>query len=245
MAYYELIANEKIAGIIWNQNLKLIPNSPKVLKDGSLSSDKSQKTTHELYYDEIMRIYGDLEQAPIKILECYNELLVKRDFLEIRYITKSEFQKQNILKYVEEKSKTLSEYKANFFKNGFEDTFKKCCPSFSMNCNTMCQFYKECLSYETEKEILSPTITVKKVWIDNESGHKNIKIDFYGNNRYFEVIGNEVKEYTFKDLKTFEKEYELDNTFNKNLKKILDKEIKRGDGNDKKRDIEGTGKCAG
>jgi len=47
------ITGDYVAGVIYNQLRKSVPQAPRVLKSGKLSQDKSQNTTYELYVDEL------------------------------------------------------------------------------------------------------------------------------------------------------------------------------------------------
>jgi hypothetical protein len=46
---------KNVAGVLYNSLVKDLPAEPRILKDGSLSKDVSQKTTYDLYMSEINR----------------------------------------------------------------------------------------------------------------------------------------------------------------------------------------------
>ena len=81
----------KIEGFIYNIILKDFPVSPKVLKSGQLSKDKSQKTTKEMYLDAIrlnklnIDDYADflqfLDEQP---KEFFRRIKVERNISEMR-----------------------------------------------------------------------------------------------------------------------------------------------------------------
>lgn len=59
-----------IEGVLYTQFLKDVPKQPRVLKNGSLSVDKRQKTTHDLYREELLERYpdGDFPQKYVEML---------------------------------------------------------------------------------------------------------------------------------------------------------------------------------
>lgn len=64
----------RIHGFIYLQLTKDIPKPPKRLKNGALSTDKKQKTTHQLYKAEILKDFGSVQKAPNKMIETLNSL---------------------------------------------------------------------------------------------------------------------------------------------------------------------------
>lgn len=59
---YKNIELEKVYGFIYNIILKDFPVSPKQLKSGGLSKDKSQKTTYAKYLEEIRRLQLPIDE---------------------------------------------------------------------------------------------------------------------------------------------------------------------------------------
>jgi hypothetical protein len=51
----------EVRGVIYNELRKKVPHRPKVLKNGSLSTDKSQETTHAIYLETIIDEGLDIE----------------------------------------------------------------------------------------------------------------------------------------------------------------------------------------
>ncbi len=224
LTFFEKKTGQNVSGVLWNQNRKAIEKTPKILNNGKLSTDKNQSTSAKLYEQAIIEIYGSLDNAPDNILETLNHLMVKKDFLEYEFITKNEFQKENTFNYIKQKTLELNKYKKIFFEDGFEKTFKACCPSFTRNCKSMCSYYKECTAYEQNKENIKVNFKVIKKWTDKDTGLLNIKIDYYGKNRFFTAVDTGIKEYIFKDFVNFEKEF-IESVIKGKLKKLLNREL--------------------
>lgn len=68
-----------IRGFVYLQLTKEKVKEPRRLKDGTLSTDKKQKTTASKYRDAILQDYGDVRKAPAKIVDMLNHLLEQED----------------------------------------------------------------------------------------------------------------------------------------------------------------------
>ena len=78
-----------IQGFIYHQFRKAYPRHPKVLTNGKISTDKSQNTSHRLYREALINMYGAVEKAPIQNRKYLNfqaeiesadrDLYIKRD----------------------------------------------------------------------------------------------------------------------------------------------------------------------
>lgn len=69
------IYRKPVMGFIYTQLLKAVPKEPRVLKNGSLSTDKSQRTTHAMYRAEAVRICGpDSSRWPEEVRTLCNVL---------------------------------------------------------------------------------------------------------------------------------------------------------------------------
>lgn len=67
----------EIAGGILVEFRKDIPNDPRILKNGSLSTAKNQKTTHGLYRQAIIDHFGTIDDATSAHRACLNDLASK------------------------------------------------------------------------------------------------------------------------------------------------------------------------
>lgn len=63
-----------LQGAIFEQHRKDLPNPPRVLKNGSLSAAKNQKTTHRLYRKALIDTYGDVASSPSANIDLLNHL---------------------------------------------------------------------------------------------------------------------------------------------------------------------------
>ncbi len=84
-----------ISGVIYQQHKKKIPNEPKVLSTGKLSTDKSQSTTHFLYRQALVNLYGKVDKAPNAHIDTLNEFAMKESedhdaFIRRDWITRND-----------------------------------------------------------------------------------------------------------------------------------------------------------
>jgi hypothetical protein len=71
------IYDDPIAGAILHEFRKDLPVEPKILGTGKLSSAKHQKTSHGLYRDALIKLYGSVDKAPKANIECLNDLCIR------------------------------------------------------------------------------------------------------------------------------------------------------------------------
>jgi len=64
----------RIEGFIYLQLTKDVAKPPRRLKNGTLSVEKKQKTTYQLFRAEVLKDYGEVAKAPGKIIEMLNHL---------------------------------------------------------------------------------------------------------------------------------------------------------------------------
>lgn len=64
----------KVAGVIYQQHRKDIPEEPKVLSTGKLSCNKQMLTTHRLYRRALINMYGEVKYAPKENVDFLNYL---------------------------------------------------------------------------------------------------------------------------------------------------------------------------
>lgn len=63
-----------VQGIIYQQHRKELPQAPKILRAGKISSDKSQKVTRRAYREALLNIYGNVQKAPKVNIDMLNHL---------------------------------------------------------------------------------------------------------------------------------------------------------------------------
>lgn len=68
-----------INGVIYQQHRKQAPESPLVKTDGTLSTNKQMVTSHALYRDALIKLYGDIRKAPPLNIGFLNDLAKQED----------------------------------------------------------------------------------------------------------------------------------------------------------------------
>lgn len=71
------IFNKPIAGGILHEFRKELPNVPKLLSTGRISHAQNQKTTHGLYKQALIDLYGTVDKAPNTNSKCLNDLAMR------------------------------------------------------------------------------------------------------------------------------------------------------------------------
>jgi len=68
-----------IAGGILHEFRKAIPNQPKFLSSGKLSTSKTQGTTHGLYREAMINLFGSVDKAPRANITCLNDMAMQEN----------------------------------------------------------------------------------------------------------------------------------------------------------------------
>jgi hypothetical protein len=82
----ELYYKRPVEGIVFLQLKKKLVEDPRILKNGDISSDKSQSTNYYRYLELLKMTYGNTASAPEKNQECLNELLLEESEYGDKYI---------------------------------------------------------------------------------------------------------------------------------------------------------------
>lgn len=85
----QTIFDKPIAGAILHEFVKKVPNDPKILSSGKLSHAASQSTTHRLYREALVHMYGAVEKAPASNVKCLNDLAHQESENRDHYIKRS------------------------------------------------------------------------------------------------------------------------------------------------------------
>lgn len=88
-----------IAGAVLHEFRKEVPRPPKVLANGRISTAEHQKTTHGLYREALINLYGVIDKAPRANLNRLNDLAMREsedrdDFIRRSRTTRSEMQQR-------------------------------------------------------------------------------------------------------------------------------------------------------
>ncbi len=73
----QTIFEKPIAGAIMHELVKKTPNEPKILSTGRLSHSGQQGTTHRLYREVLVDMYGEIGKAPKANVDCLNDLAMR------------------------------------------------------------------------------------------------------------------------------------------------------------------------
>ena len=102
------VFDKPIAGAIYHEFKKTIPKEPKILSTGKLSHSTKQTTTHRLYREALVNMYGDVEKAPIQNVRCLNEMAMMESAERDPYIKRTRT-KRNIPQLQAEGTKIMME----------------------------------------------------------------------------------------------------------------------------------------
>ncbi len=85
----QTIFEKPIAGAILHELVKKVPNEPRILSTGKLSYSATQSTTHRMYREALINIYGDVAKAPRPNVSCLNDLAHQESENRDNYIKRS------------------------------------------------------------------------------------------------------------------------------------------------------------
>ena len=63
-----------VAGTIYQQHRKSLPKPGRILQNGSVSTAQQQATTHRLYRETLIEVYGSVNKAPEENVKYLNNL---------------------------------------------------------------------------------------------------------------------------------------------------------------------------
>lgn len=151
----ELIYGQPIAGVVYQQHKKQLATPPEFLKTTKMFSvNKKQVTTHALYRDALLKLYGDSMRFPSPNVEFLNylaeqengnsDLLVKRDFPERNEYQIRAHEQNVLLEAVDMLNPNLPIY-----------------PNPTRDCSWKCPFLQACINmddggdWEQEMELMT------------------------------------------------------------------------------------------
>ncbi len=73
------IYEQGVAGVIYQQHKKKIPDEPLILQSGKISTNKTQSTTHTYYKKALLNLYGEISKVPHSNVEMLNLLAERED----------------------------------------------------------------------------------------------------------------------------------------------------------------------
>lgn len=130
-----------VAGMIYAQHLKAIPNIPSALKSGGLSVAQNQSVSHITYKAGIEQVYGSYDSAPEKVQE-YLKMLARSESDWADRFVRYDFVHRNDAQMNAEGSRILLEAM---------DMINPKLPLYSnptRECQTFCSFMSPCVSLD-------------------------------------------------------------------------------------------------
>jgi hypothetical protein len=131
----------EIGGVIYQQHKKAVPEEPRILANGKLSTNKQQATTHSRYRKVVKEIYGDPQRAPGDVIATLNHFAYIEDasrdaFIRRDKIFRNEFAAES------EGSKILMEVREML------DPELPLYPNPTRDCTYQCPFISPCVSID-------------------------------------------------------------------------------------------------
>ncbi|KKK62137.1 hypothetical protein LCGC14_3007330, partial [marine sediment metagenome] len=132
---------QPIAGLIYQQHKKTLPEPPRWLQSGRFSCNKDQRTTRHLYKEGLIRLYGDVSAAPNENIIFLNWLTEKETEFGDGFIQR-DFAKRNDHQHQAEGTKICLEAAE------MVDPDLALYPNSTRDCSWDCTFYQACVSMD-------------------------------------------------------------------------------------------------
>lgn len=134
-----------IYGFVYLQMTKEVAKEPRRLKDGSLSTDKSQKTTHALYKKALLEDYGSMDQVPKKYIDTLNVFAEQESaegdrYIRWDYVTRNAAQKISTYNHIMGEAQMMINPDLYLFPNPTRD------------CGWDCPFREYCIMIDQGRE---------------------------------------------------------------------------------------------
>lgn len=159
-----LLYGRPIAGVIYQQHRKAIPDEPRVLANGRLSQDKRQLITHRSLRTFIKNLYGEVARAPQDYVDFLNWMATQEDMDSDKFIRRDRI-RRNLHQAEAEGVKILLEVAEML------NPDLPLYPNPDRTCQFMCPFNGPCVSlddgsdYEYELNIMmEPRSTTYDSW---------------------------------------------------------------------------------
>ena len=130
-----------VAGVIYQQFLKKVPEQPKILASGKVSTASNLVTSATLYRDRLESLYGEVEKAPEANRQFLTDLMIKEDEHNDRYIART----------LIERNDHMCEMEAQKILLELEDMLNPDLPLYpapTRDCSRMCSFLGPCVSFD-------------------------------------------------------------------------------------------------
>jgi hypothetical protein len=136
-----LYPGHSVAGVIYQQHRKSLPEDPPVLMNGKLSSAKNMLTTHRHYRQALVNHYGDIKNAPSANVDLLNSLARQENEEWDKFIRRDRVERNEVQRQAEG-AKILLE---------LDDMLNPNLPLYpnpTRECTHMCAFNNACVSMD-------------------------------------------------------------------------------------------------
>lgn len=133
--------NHNVVGVVYQQFVKKIPEPPRILSTGKISTASNLTTSATLYRDALERMFGDVQKAPEENRVFLTNLMIKEDEHKDPYIQRT-LVHRNAHMIEAEGQKILLE---------LEDMLNPDLPLYpnpTRECSYMCSFLGSCVSFD-------------------------------------------------------------------------------------------------
>lgn len=89
----DCIYDKPIAGVVYQQHKKTVPDHPRILATGQISTNKSQSTTRSMYKRALENLYGKVDKASSAHLDVLNHLAMQEGDEHDQYIRRDRIQR--------------------------------------------------------------------------------------------------------------------------------------------------------
>lgn len=137
----EHVYKKPVGGVIYMQFRKDLPKGPRQLKNGHISVAQNQRTTHRLYRQALVDVYGTIMKAPMENITYLNELAAGEDENQDAFIRRDVIHR-NTNSSVSEARKILLEV------GDMLDPNLSMYPNPTRDCSFMCPFLSACVGMD-------------------------------------------------------------------------------------------------
>lgn len=131
----------EVAGVKYIQFIKKMPEPPKILASGKISTAQNLVTSATLYRDALERMYGDVTKAPEANQEFLTNIMISEDEHRDRYIQRVDVERNDHMCQMEAQKILLE----------LEDILNPNLPLYPSpvrECSRMCSFIAPCVSFD-------------------------------------------------------------------------------------------------
>jgi hypothetical protein len=137
----EYLYGKPIAGMIYQQHKKTLPEPPRILSNGKISHNKNQNTTYLMYKRALENLYGSVGKAPMQNKDVLNLLASTEDENSDRFIRR-DFIERSSVENVSTEEKILLEVREML--NPDVGIY----PTPNWTCENYCEMQVPCISFD-------------------------------------------------------------------------------------------------